>query len=203
MAFGLDLLGGVASIAGGLLGGRGRAPAETKMQKTQRKLVDQLISSLSGQGPYSDLFKGDDATFQRSFVDPAMSRFRNQIAPQIQQQYAATGQHLNSGLDDQLLRAGVDLNANLDQYAYQHQQDALNRKQNALSGILGAGPGAQNQPSFGQDVMSTLGGYLSSPGFANTADRLFSSAPPVSRNYQSPRRGFDIGQTLGAYGGMR
>lgn len=201
MNFGADIFTGLGSVLGGVFAGRGRPPSETKMQKTQRNLVDQLLSSLNGKGAYSDLFNSSEENFHRSFVEPAMSRFRNQIAPQIQQQYIQSGQQRGTGLDDQLLRAGVDLNSMLDQYAYQNQQDVSNRKQNVIGNILGAGSGAQNDPTVGQDVMSSLGGYLSSAGFANSAGNLFkSTAPPTYQNYQSPRRGYENDYQ---YGGSR
>lgn len=194
MTFGAEIWGppliqAGASALGGWLGGKGSAPKETKMQKTQRKLVDQLISSLTGEGPFADLYNSDESVFQKSFVEPAKAMFNNQIAPQIQQQYIASGQQRSSGLDDQLLRAGVDLDSMLNQYMYQHQQDALNRKQGSINSILGSGAGAPNTPTGGQDIMSGLSGYLSSSGFADTASGFFknkSTAP----NVEPPRKGF-------------
>lgn|ERR1043166_612368 len=194
MTFGAEIWGppliqAGASALGGWLGGQGSAAKETKMQKTQRKLVDQLIASLTGDGPFADLYNSDESVFQKSFVDPAKALFNNQIAPQIQQQYIASGQQRGSGLDDQLLRAGVDLDSMLNQYMYQHQQDALNRKQNSIGSILGSGTGAPNETTGGQDIMSGLSGYLSSSGFADTVGGLFknkSTAP----NVEPPRKGF-------------
>lgn len=201
MTFGAEiwgpaLIGAAGSIGGGLLAGRGGANPETKMQKTQRKLVDQLLSSLKGNGPYKDLYNADENTFQKSFVEPAQARFRNQIAPQIQQQYIQSGQQRGTGLDDQLLRAGVDLDSLLNQQMYQFQNDAMNRKQGTINSILGSGSGAPNRPSAGQDVMSSLSGYLSSPGFADTASSLFknpqaSTAPATAPNTAAPRKGFE------------
>lgn len=203
------LISAGAPILGGFLSGRGSQPRETKMQKTQRQLVDKLLSSLGGEGPYSDLFNSDENAFQKSFVEPAQSMFRNQIAPQIQQEYIAGGQQRGTGLDDQLLRAGVDLDSMLNQYMYQHQQDALNRKQNTIGSILNAGSGAPQGTTPGQDVMSSLGGYLSSQGFADTAANLFknrSTAPAVNPNAYAPRKGFEperIGwQAANARGGI-
>jgi hypothetical protein len=192
MAFGAEiwgpaLLGAAGSIGSGWLGGGANANKETKMQKTQRKLVDQLIASLGGSGPFSDLFNSDEAAFQKSFVEPAQSMFRNKIAPQIQQQYIASGQQRGTGLDDTLTRAGVDLDAILNQHMYQFQQDALNRKQGTINSILGAGSGAPNSPTGSQDLMSSLSGYLSSPGFADSTANLF-KRPTVE---QPQRKGFE------------
>src|ERR1044072_7152085 len=122
MVFGIDdalLAAGLTaagSIGGGFLAGRGSASPETKMQKTQRKLVDQLLASLGGEGPDANLYNADENIFQKSFVEPALSKFNYQIAPQIQQQYIQSGQQRGTGLEDQLLRAGVDLDALLNQH---------------------------------------------------------------------------------------
>ena len=55
----------------------------------------------------------------------------------------------------------------INQYMYQAQEGAKNRKSNAISGIIGSGDGAQNSPSTGQDVMSGLSGYLTSDNFTS------------------------------------
>lgn len=201
MTFGAEIWGpaliSAAGAAGsGFLSGRGQASKETKTQKTQRKLVDQLINSLSGQGPFSDLYNPSNEAFQKSFVEPAQAMFRNQIAPQIQQQFIASGQQRGTGLDDTLTRAGVDLDSLLNQHMFQFQQDAQNRKQNTINSILGAGSGAPNTPTGSQDIMSSLSGFLSSPGFADSTANLFKSrpnttAPPNTFNAAAPRKGFE------------
>ncbi len=191
MSFGAELwgpplIGGIAN----LFSSQGRAPQETKLQKTQRNLIDQLLASLQGNGPYSDIFNADENTFQKSFVEPAQSRFRNQTAPQIQQQYIASGQQRGTGLDDTLTRAGVDMDAMLNQQMYQFQQDALNRKQNSINSILGAGSGAPNETSTMQDIFSGVGGAISSPSFGNQFANLFT--PRTTANNLVPqRKGFE------------
>ena len=131
MTFGAEIWGPPLIAAGASwLTGKGSASKESKMQKTQRKLIDKLIGSLNGQGEFSDLFDSSPEAFQKSFVEPAQARFRNQTAPMIQQQYIESGQQRGTGLDDTLTRAGVDLDSMLNQYAYQFGQDSLNRKQN-------------------------------------------------------------------------
>lgn len=198
MTFGAEIWGpaliqAAGSVGSGYLAGRGQANKETKLQKTQRKLIDQLISSLSGgAGPFSDLFSGDENAFQKSFVEPAQALFRNKIAPSIQQEFIASGQQRGTGLDDTLTRAGVDLDAMLNQHMYQFQQDALNRKQGTINSILGAGAGAPNQTTGGQDVMSGLSGYLSSQGFADTAANIFKKPAQTTASAPQPeRKGFE------------
>ena len=183
------------SVAGGALAGGSQAKKETKMERTKRKLVDQLIASLTGQGPYSDLYSTDMDAFNKSFVEPAQAMFRNQIAPQIQQQYIAGGQQRGTGLDDQLLRAGVDMDSMLNQYLYNSQQDALNRKNSTINQILGGGAGAANTPSTGQNIMGAVSGYLSSEGFSDSVSNIFKSKAPEERKGFEPeyiRRGVGV-----------
>lgn len=192
MTFGAEiwgpaLIGAAGSIAGGFLGGQGSKPKETKMEKTKRKLVDQLLASLSGQGPYSGLYQTDEAAFQKSFVDPAKSIFSNQIAPQIQQQYIASGQQRGTGLDDQLLRAGVDLDQLLNQNYLQFQNQGRDRMQNTINSILGGGAGAPQGPTSGQNLMSATGGYLSSPAFSDLVSGAFKNPPQQPQQ----RKGFE------------
>ncbi len=189
-------IGAIGSIAGGLLASKGSNKKESKIQTRQRRLVDELMNSLYGKGEFSDLFDPSDEKFQKSFVEPAKQRFNNQIAPQIQQQYISSGQQKSSGMDDQLLRAGVDLNSMLDQYAYQNQQDAMNRKQGAMNSILGSGPGQAPNPSTGQNLSSAIGGYLASNSFKEGMTGLLNSysspsSAPTSSYAAPPRKGFE------------
>ncbi len=185
--WGPALIGAAGSGLGGLLGGG--TPDETKMQKTQRHLVDQLISSINGEGPYSSLYNPSQEAFQKSFVEPAQARFRNQIAPQIQQESIFGGQQRGTGLDDQLLRAGVDMDAMLNQQYYNFNQDALNRKQGSINSILGMGAGPQQQSSGISDILSGVGGYLGGKGFTDTIANGFKNRaqnPPAGQNAVAP-----------------
>lgn len=177
MTFGAEIWGppliqAAGSVASGWLSGQGSKRGETKLQRTQRKLIDDLVMSLKGQGSYNDLFNSNEDVFNKSFVEPAKAMFRNQVAPQIQQSYIASGQQRGTGLDDQLLRAGVDLDQMLNQQYYQFTQDAMNRKQNAMNTILGQG-GQPSQTTGAQDAMAGLGGYFGSEGFAKTTADIF------------------------------
>lgn len=198
MTFGAEIWGppliqAAAAAGSSYLAGQGGAGKETKLQKTKRKLIDQLIGSLDGQGPFSDLFSSDEAAFQKSFVEPAQSMFRNKIAPYIQQSYISSGQQRGTGLDDQLLRAGVDLDAMLNSSYMDFQQQGANRKSNILNSILGAGDGAAPETTGAQDVMSGLSSYLSGSGFADTTSNLFKSpqAKTTATNPAIQRKGFE------------
>lgn len=163
-----SILTAAGSVGGGMLSGGSSPGNETRIQRKQRKLIDDLVLSLKGKGSYNDLFNMDEAAFQKSYVNPAKSMFNNQIAPQIQQNYIASGQQRNSGMEDQLLRAGVDLDQLLNQAYMQFQESGKNRKQSAMNSILGAGSGAANDPSTMQNLGQAASGYLSSDAFSNT-----------------------------------
>lgn len=177
------------SIAGGILGNPGNQ--ETKMERTKRKLVDRLVASLSGGGDFAGLYANDEDTFNKSFREPAMANFRNRTAPEIQQQFVASGQQRSSGLDDQLLRAGVDLDQLLNSHMMDYQQRGLDRKQNTIGAIMGVGPGASNPMSTGQAAAQGLGGYLTSDAFTNQVQQGFKPyTNPQSPVPEPTRNGF-------------
>jgi hypothetical protein len=171
-------------------------PKETKIQKKKRKLIDDLLYSLkTPDGTFSELYEPSEEVFQKYYVDPAKQRFQNQIAPAIQQKYIATGQHRGSGLEGALARAGVDMDELLNQQYMAYQQDTLNRRQNAMSQILGAesGPMPQNiqQPqqnySSSNAVKQGLSGYLGSDSFSKSVEDILSS---FKKDQTDTRRGF-------------
>lgn len=191
---GTALGGAIGGIGGGLLGGlMSSDPKETQIQTGQRELIDQLLASLRGDGPYSDLFNVDEQTFQKSYVDPAKQRFRSQIAPQIQQSYIQGGQQRSTGLEDTLTRAGVDLDQLLNQQYMDYLQNAQRNQMNAIGNILGQGPGVQSPLSPWEKAQQGLSGYLGSEGFGKNLGQILSSfgsnkqPPPQS---ETPRKGF-------------
>lgn len=189
------ILGGVA---GGLASRKGKS--ETKIQKTQRNLIDDLLRSLKGEGTYSSLFQANEADFNKSFREPAMARFRNQVAPQIQQQYLATGQQRGTGMEDTLTRAGVDMDQLLNEHYMNYQQGAQNRQAGALDAILGQGAGAPNDPSYLSSALQGAGGYLSSTGGQDALANVFdgdkrsqedqskSSNEPLTKGFENPQK---------------
>ena len=98
-----------------------------------------------------------------------MSRFKNIIAPGIQQEYIATGQQRGTGLDDSLARAGVDLQSNIDAKFADYQQSGLDRKLKALMSTYGQGQaGQQSGNKFGQ----VAGGFASSEGGQDLMNKI-------------------------------
>lgn len=187
MTFGAEIWGpplvaAAASTAGGLLSKGGNK--ETKQQRTARKTADELLASIKGNGPFSGLFQTDENAFNKSFVEPAQARFRNQIAPQIQQQYIASGQQGGTGLDDQLLRAGVDLDQLLNENYLKFQQGGQDRMSNALNSIVGMGSGAANPMSTSEALGQSTAGFLSSDPFQTFTKDIFKN--PTQQQPQSP-----------------
>jgi len=190
-------ISGITSAASGLFG-RDK-PKETHIQKKQRELVDQLLGSLNGSGPYSDLFSANDEDFQRSYVDPAKSRFRNQIAPQIQQSYIQNGQQRGTGLEDSLARAGVDMDSLLNQSYMDYKQNAQNRQSNAIGNILSQGAGVGPEQSGGSAALQGLSGYLSGDSFGKDLEGILSSfnnrkynqSDSLQDTFLPPRKGFE------------
>lgn len=185
------------SVGGGILANKG-AGKETKIQRKKRQLIDQLLSGLeSGQGPYANLFGTDEAAFQKSFVDPAKALYKNQIAPQIQQSFIASGQHRGTGLEDQLLRAGIDLDSMINQNYLAFQNQGKDRMSQMINSILGAESGPQPALSTGEAAAQGAAGFLSSDAFGNTI-KDFAKTPaapmpatPSAQGYSPPRKGFE------------
>lgn len=174
--FTMALIGGGLSGGLGALGNRSQRRAQERMnrpflqfQERKNQLVDDLLASLGGEGKFGDLFRSDPEAFQRSFVDPAKAMFQNQIAPQIQQASIAGGTQRGSGLDDQLLRAGVDLDQLLNQQFDAFQSRGQERALSTIQSIFGVSPGQplQAPPTATQSFTSGIQGFLESPAFAN------------------------------------
>lgn len=166
---------GVAGLAGSALGGLFGRKKETKNEAINRELIDQLLASLKGKGPYKDLFNMDDAAFQKSYVEPAKHTFNSQIAPQIQQQYIASGQQRGTGLDDSLIRAGVDLDQILNQAYAGMKENSMNRQSGLIGNVLGR-PSVQDPQSKAQGIGQGIAGYFGGSGFTNTLDNAIRSS---------------------------
>ena len=186
-------IGGLIGAVGGGLAGRKK---ETGIQKKQRELVDQLLASLNGQGPYSDLFTTNEADFQRSFAEPARQRFRTQTAPDIQQSYIVGGQQRSTGLEDKLARAGIDMDTLLNKQYMDYVQGTQNRKAGAISDILGQGAGALPDQGFGEAALQGVAGYAAKPEFKKSIEDILASFGQKKKDtdydpYAQPRKGFE------------
>lgn len=189
----------LGSIGSGFLANKA-ARYQTPIQKKQAQVIDQLLASLNGQGPYSDLFNTDEAAFQKGIVDPSMARFRNQIIPQIQQGFIQSGQQRGTGLEDTLTRAGVDMSQLINEQYLPFKQKGQDRMSEVLNSILGMGAGSFNRPSNTQALGESAAGYFSSPDFqGGLADLLkaYQNRPMASNApRQLQRRGYEGSNTL-------
>jgi len=164
-----------------------RESKQTPMQGKQQELVDQLLASLNGNGPYSNLFNVDEESFQKSYVDPMKQKFESQIAPQIQQSYIASGQHRGTGMQGALTRAGVDIDQLLNQQYAQMQQGAMNRQSNMMGSILGASPGEQDDQSYGSAAKQGAAGFLSGTAGKDALNDIGS----FLGNFATGKKGFE------------
>lgn len=214
----LALLGSAISAGGSALSGwlgkdKGQEAAkpewltapESKLQTTQRNLVDDLLASLKGKGSFNDLFNSSDEQFQKSFVNPAKSMFNNQIAPQIQQNSIFSGQQRGSGLDDALARAGIDLDQMLNSNYLDFQQNAQNRQTNAIGSILGQ-QGPQSQlvnanngtpaQSNGSAIGQGLGQFITGGGLGDSIGNILRATKNKANQNTIPstpaRKGFEL-----------
>ena len=171
----IGALGGGA--LGGVLGGLfGRSkPRETQIQQQQRELVDQLLGSLKGNGPYSNLFQANPADFERTYAEPARARFQNITAPAIQQQYIQYGQQRGTPLQDTLTRAGVDMDQLLNEQYIKYLQGKESNQSTAIGNILGQSAGVLPQQDLGEAALQGLGGYLGSESFPSNLEMLLKS----------------------------
>lgn len=174
------------SVGSGILANQ--ANKETKLDKKKRNVIDQLMASLSGDGPYAGIFGFDEAAFDKSFVQPALSRFRNQVAPQIQQSYIASGQQRGTPIEDQLLRAGVEMDQMLNQNYLQFQNAAKDRAAGQFSNILGTTTAAKPDQSTGQAAAQGGAGFLASDAFGDSIKNIASQF-----SKQPQRAGFTPG----------
>ena len=185
----------ITGVASGFLSNKGAK--ETPTQARQRELIDDLLTSLKGDGPFSDLFNMDEDAFQKSIVDPAKSRFTNQIAPQIQENFVSTGQHRGTALNDTLTRAGVDLDQLINEQYSNQQNLAKNRAVAGMGGILKAGAGATPQLSTGEAIGQGVGGVVSSNQFSEQLTKLINSTKnqfggeSIQDIIRPPRKGFE------------
>ena len=185
------IITGGAAVGASLLKPRRK---RSKRQKQKDALIDDLIASVRGEGPFTDLFEMDEAAFQKSVVDPAMSRFKNQTAPQIQQSFVASGQHRGTALDDTLTRAGVDLDQLINQQYLEFQSQGRDRKGSAIDSILNQGDGPERKLSTGDKVREGGAAFLTGDSFEERLDRILDSASrgnSQNRRRDSSREGFE------------
>lgn len=193
MAFWAPLISAGISAAGSALGGYLGRKKETGTDKRKRALIDDLLASVKGEGPYSDMFRANEEAFQKSYVNPAKSIFRNQIAPQIQQSFIQSGQQRGTGLEDTLSRAGVELDEILNSQYLNYMNQGNQNKLGIFNSILGGGQLSQNQ-SGGSAASQGFAGYLASDASKKDIGdilKAYSNRPKTTATGEKPRTGFE------------
>jgi len=191
--WGTAIGGTIGGIAGGIGSMIGNKP--TKTQRNQQQLMDQLMASINGGGPYADLFNVNEDTFNKSFKEPMMNKFQNEVSPQIQQQYISSGQQRGTGMESALTRAGVNMDDMLNSHYQQMQESANSRKASALGSAMNFSGGVPNQSSWKESIGMGVAGAVAQPGFGDSIAGIFRGNQSGSADMSSPksmvRKGFE------------
>lgn len=136
----------------------------------------QGIETLKGMlGPYDP--SGATKMWETSVRDPAMMNWRNNLMPDIANQFGSTGSARSSGFARELSRAGQELNTNLagqlSDFVYSGQQSHLSRAAQLLPQLASFSPAsmASSYANLGSDVISKLMG-AGAVGQENTQQQL-------------------------------
>jgi len=193
--WGAAIGGGIGGLAG-LLGGADKKAKQTStLDPQQRQLLDDyMMAAQKGQGPLADLFGQTDQNqfrgfFERSYANPALERFREEIIPEITGQFRGQGLENSSYLGGALAKEGGKVQRNLDdQFAnlqFQQSNQNMQNKRSAIEKILGMQTFAQGQPQ-----KSSVGQFLDQIG--KPAGQLLANKLSDG-NFQ----GFDLGKLFG------
>lgn len=177
--------GGVIGGAIGLFGGSGGKKKKKKnkpistLDPMQQKLYEQYISSLSGQGQFSDLYnwnaRGANKNFDMNVSRPAYRNFNENIIPGITGQFRQNNLMNSSYAGEALGRAGRNVQENLDAQRsnmhFQGDQNAMAAKRNSINEILNLQTQAYLQPGSPQpNGIDSILGQLAPMGGSFLAD---------------------------------
>lgn len=171
------LAGGVLGGIGGLFGGKSKKPKKVPtMDPQQQALYNEFINSLMGKGGQfgSDLQfdpKAFNEMFDQNYAQPAYQNYQEEVVPTITGQFRGNNLQNSSYLGGALAKEGSrvqsDINAKRSAMMYQGQQDAAQRRMDAVQRILGMSTfGYQKrQPNALESILEALmeqgGSYLS------------------------------------------
>lgn len=165
-------VGAVGGGFAGLFGSKKKRQKNKKMSTLdpqQQGLYNDYISSIRGEGPFSDMYnfdsKGYNDVFDQTVSRPANRNFQENIVPQITGQFRSNNLQNSSYAGESLSRAGRDVQENLDaqrsQNIFQGQQQANSNKQNAINNILNTqtfayNKGTERTPSGIDQILNTV-----------------------------------------------
>jgi hypothetical protein len=136
----------------------------TEEQKMLQALIEEGLTK--GTGPFADIFgEFDENAFQEGVANPALKNFKENILPQIQEQFIAGNAVQGSGLQRAKVKGATDLQSKLAELMYGAQQK---QNENRLSG-LGLINNAQGKQSYVKEgskglVNSAVEGFAGAAG---------------------------------------
>lgn len=153
-----------------LTGGVTRKEDINLLNPQQQQLFSQALQQI-GPGALESLqaatqpMSQEDlqATFQQSYVDPALQALQQQILPAIQQRFVDVGAGSSSALNQALARAASDVSTQLGSQFGQYSVGQQQLQQNALSQFLPLLGKQTTQPQF-QQTQGILGPLIGTSG---------------------------------------
>lgn len=161
------------------------------LRPEQEGLYQQLIKALMQKGAggafgtsadyFRDLLSDDSQSFD-AFANPILRQYREQILPDLTEQFAGMGAGglSSSGFRNAALQSGVDLGERLAQMRAGLRQNAVQGLQNLgsmglqpYSQMMTTQPGTQGfLPTISSAAGTALGAYLGGPGGAAAGNKL-------------------------------
>lgn len=129
------------------------------VSKQQQEFLDWIQQGIaSGEGPLADIFgKFNEGEFQKGVAEPQIKRFKEELLPQLQEQFISGNQLMGSGFQRAQAKAGTDLQSKLAELMYAAKQQ---HKQNQIGGVNTALGTQQVQNIYKQGDEGALTGLL-------------------------------------------
>lgn len=156
------------------------------LSKGQEDLNSLIMEALkSGEGPLADIFgQFNPEAFNQGVSKPAMENFKNEILPQLHEQYIGSNRGLSTARGAAATKAGSDLQSKLAALLYQAQEQ---HKQNRIGGVNTA----FNRQSLENIVQQP------SQGGGNPLSNILGSLAPIAGNVLGGLLGRSAGAVTG------
>lgn len=120
-------------------GSKGGVKQVPLLDKNQQALMQYIKEGLEkGTGPFSDIFgKFNPEDFEKGVTQPSLKNFKENILPVISEKYIQGNAVLGSGHRREQLKAGTNLQSDIDKLMYQAQQDKDKQRLQGLQTALG------------------------------------------------------------------
>lgn len=142
-----------------LFGKRDKIKQKSTVSKQQQEFLDWIKQGIaSGEGPLADIFgQFNEEEFQKGVADPQIKKFKEELLPQLQEQFIAGNQLLGSGFQRAQGKAGTDLQSKLAELMYTAKQQ---HKQNQAAGVNTVLGTPQVQNIYKQGDQGAISGLL-------------------------------------------